>query len=254
MWFDCVDNLVSQSQSAFFSDGALIEFECEPDDSCNADQESFKGLLSRALMVVAQLVPQQRDWVMSILKPSARFAALACSEGEDNGTCSLHWYQNRQDWDGHSSPAIQASALFTVQAPLVLSAAPPLTLSTGAQSELDPHDGRRSYDYNQPKMPPSSATDRGGGAFLTVLTCLLILNFVICLVFERPPWISRFCGGRRPDSTRDRPSSISSSPNRSFIINNTRTASNKTENNVTDATRNEKQGVTSSSQSVEARP
>jgi len=128
-WESRVQGLVTATNTTFFSPfsnatGIMYEQNCELAGSCETDQTSFKGSLSRWLAKTAVLVPSVSEGIMDLLSASAQGAAAACS-GDGNSTCGLKWFVN--GFDGQSDFGVELSALETVQSLLVANA-PPLAV------------------------------------------------------------------------------------------------------------------------------
>ena len=137
----------------------MVEVACEPSGSCNIDQPSFKGYLSRWLAVTAQLVPQYYDRIFTYLKASATGAAGQCSGGTDGMTCGREW--NTTTWDNTYGVGEPMSALAIVQAMMidVGDLAVPLSHKTGGTSQGNPSAGTGASG-NTGTSGQSKATDK----------------------------------------------------------------------------------------------
>lgn len=106
--------------TAFFFDpydnatGVMYEPPCEKVNTCNTDQFSFKGYLSRFMWASTLIAPFTRSAVTTLLSNSALAAARACSGGKDGVTCGQHWWYETA-YDGSSGVGQQMSALETIQ-------------------------------------------------------------------------------------------------------------------------------------------
>jgi mannan endo-1,6-alpha-mannosidase len=123
-WESRVQGLVAAAESTFFgpsTNATMIMYEekCELVGSCETDQVSFKGSLSRWLGKAAVLVPSVSDIIIPLLKASAQGAAAACS-GYSNSTCGMKWYID--GFDGQSGFGVTLSALEVVQSLLITDA------------------------------------------------------------------------------------------------------------------------------------
>ena len=119
--------------TAFFSPypnatGIMFETSCEPFNTCDTDQQSFKAYLSRFMAGTALLVPSAYNAVMGVLISSAQAAARSCSGGTDNATCGTKWYVD--GWDGTYGVGQQLAALEVVQNLLIGGAAPSVVEDT----------------------------------------------------------------------------------------------------------------------------
>jgi mannan endo-1,6-alpha-mannosidase len=128
LWQQRTEGLLNAS-AVFFSPFAnasdiMYEAACETAETCNTDQFSFKGYLSRFMYKTAQLAPFTADAIMSLLPVSAKAAAGSCSGGVNEETCGTKWYVG--GWDGTFGVGQQLSALETIQGLLVDEADPPI--------------------------------------------------------------------------------------------------------------------------------
>lgn len=117
--------------SAFFFDpyqnasNVMYEPPCETVNTCDTDQFSFKGYLSRFLWASTLMAPFTTSAVTTLLTGSALAAARSCSGGIDHVTCGQHWYYDVA-YDGSYGIGQQMSALETIQGLLIKDSAPPL--------------------------------------------------------------------------------------------------------------------------------
>jgi mannan endo-1,6-alpha-mannosidase len=91
----------------------LYEAACEPYNTCNNDQYSFKAYASRFLAKTAILAPYTLPAIRTLLTTSAEAVSSACSSGPDNATCGQRWYVG--GFDGNAGIGQQMSALEGVQ-------------------------------------------------------------------------------------------------------------------------------------------
>ncbi|OQO13363.1 hypothetical protein B0A48_01591 [Cryoendolithus antarcticus] len=122
VWEERLSGLLGASVRNFFSvenaTNVLYEFACEPENTCNNDQFSFKAYMSRWLAKSAIIAPYILPEVRTLLTLSALAAAQSCSGGNDGTTCGQKWYVG--GYDGSYGVGQQLSALETVQALLLL--------------------------------------------------------------------------------------------------------------------------------------
>ena len=102
----------------------MYEPACETVNTCDNDQYSFKGYLSRFMWASTLLAPFTSDAVYTLLADSAVAAANACSGGTDGVTCGQKWYVG--GYDGKFGVGQQMSALETIQGLLIGDSVPPL--------------------------------------------------------------------------------------------------------------------------------
>lgn len=112
----------------------MVETACEPVDTCNNDQFSFKGYLSRWMWASTLMAPFTLDKVTAYLRFSSLAAARSCSGGTNGVTCGEHWYWETA-YDGVFGVGQQMSALETIQGLLATQSVPPLK-SSDFTSEL----------------------------------------------------------------------------------------------------------------------
>lgn len=127
MWFRRTQGLLDAA-GLFFSPYAnstdiMYEYACEPVETCNYDQYSFKGYLSRFMWATTIVAPFTKDAITTLLRASASAAAQSCSGGRDGVTCGTKWYTG--GFDGTYGVGQQMSALETIQG-LLVQYAPPL--------------------------------------------------------------------------------------------------------------------------------
>ena len=117
--------------SAFFFDpyknasNVMYEPPCETVNTCDNDQYSFKGYLSRFMWASTLVAPFTTSAVTTLLTGSALAASRACSGGADGVTCGQHWYWD-PPYDGRYGIGQQISALETIQGLLTKDSTPPL--------------------------------------------------------------------------------------------------------------------------------
>jgi len=128
LWAERTEGFLSATANFFtpYDNASNIMYEpaCETVNTCNNDQFSFKGYLSRFMWDTTVLAPFTRNAVTALLTPSARAAAIACSGGAQNTTCGQKWYVG--GYDGKFGVGQQMSALETIQGLLIGGSVPPL--------------------------------------------------------------------------------------------------------------------------------
>lgn len=96
----------------------MYEAACEPYNTCNNDQYSFKAYLARWMAKAAVVYPSIKDNVRKYLSASAAAAAQSCTGGNDKQTCGQKWYVG--GYDGVYGVGQELSAMETVQSLLLL--------------------------------------------------------------------------------------------------------------------------------------
>ncbi|KAK7521359.1 glycosyl hydrolase [Phyllosticta citriasiana] len=143
LWSARLTALLSGADVFFPSDfgtNIMSEVSCEPGQTCNNDQPSFKAYLSRWMAVAAQLAPSTAAAIAPRLRASAQGAAKQCSGGAN--ICGRRWYQDT--YDGTTGVGEQMSALSVIGSQMLRLAGagggawappkPPLTAYTGGNS------------------------------------------------------------------------------------------------------------------------
>ncbi|KAL5337210.1 glycosyl hydrolase family 76-domain-containing protein [Aspergillus crustosus] len=161
------------SAHIFFADepqDVLFERACEPVNTCETDQRSFKGYLARWMAATTQMAPFTYDMVLPKLRASASAAARSCTGGPGKTTCGLKWMEEKYDGSA-KDVGLQMAALEVIQSTLIEKADPPVSQEHGGISQGDPAGGAKV-----PPPPPANivrreitTTDRAGAAILTLL-------------------------------------------------------------------------------------
>ena len=164
----------------------MVEIACEPQQTCNYDQPSFKAYLSRWMAATTQIAPFTEDFVNTKLRASAQGAAAQCVGGTDGVTCGRTWHSST--WDGKFGVGEQMSALSVIQANLISKVDPPVTADKGGTSKGDPTAGSGG-DNPQKAMDPNANNpittgDKAGAGILTalVLSGLVGSTWWICFL------------------------------------------------------------------------
>ncbi|XMA16379.1 hypothetical protein WAI453_009170 [Rhynchosporium graminicola] len=128
IWAERTQGYLTASANFFgpYSNSTNIMYEpaCETVNTCNTDQFSFKGYLSRFMWATALLAPFTAEAIRTFLTASAQAAAKSCTGGDDGVTCGTRWYTS--GYDGKRGVGQQMSALETVQGLLSSKSVPPL--------------------------------------------------------------------------------------------------------------------------------
>jgi hypothetical protein len=171
LWKTRLQGFVDAS-NVFFSENStygpvMVEVACEPYNTCNYDQPSFKAYLARWMAVATQLAPFTHDQIIPRLRSSAQGAASQCS-GLDGTTCGRFW--NQSTWSGHQGVGEQMSALSVIQSMLVGQRDPPVGQDTGGTSKGDPNAGTQGNSPTDPfATDPVKTADRAGAGIITAL-------------------------------------------------------------------------------------
>jgi mannan endo-1,6-alpha-mannosidase len=119
-----------QASSQYFNpyrnaSNVMVETACETVNTCDNDQYSFKGYLSRFMWASTLMAPFTKSQITTYLQGSSLAAARACSGGTNGATCGEHWYWEIA-YDGKYGVGQQMSALETIHGLLAAESVPPL--------------------------------------------------------------------------------------------------------------------------------
>jgi mannan endo-1,6-alpha-mannosidase len=157
LWAERTQGFLSASVNFFTpyenSTNVMYEPACETVNTCNNDQFSFKGYLSRFMHATTLMAPFTARAIASLLVPSAQAAARSCSGGTDGVTCGSAWYV--AGWDGKFGVGQQMSALETIQGLLVSGSTPPLHSN---QVHLKPAESVSTAAVSTTSAPPASTS------------------------------------------------------------------------------------------------
>ncbi|KAI1477959.1 glycoside hydrolase family 76 protein [Daldinia eschscholtzii] len=183
VWKQRVEGLVKRTNEYFFDDGIVVERPCEGFNSCDYDQQSFKGYLMRWMASASQMAPFTFDTLMPLVKSCAGAAALQCSgspsadlyKGPAGTACGFKW-TSKENFDGLAGVGEQMSALSAMQYTLVKKqSVAPVTATTGGTSKGDPDAGRPMEAY-MPSLPPISTGEKVAAGFVTSAIAFSVLG------------------------------------------------------------------------------
>ncbi|CAK4032275.1 glycoside hydrolase family 76 [Lecanosticta acicola] len=129
VWKDRTEGLLTSIEKSFFSPyqnatSIMYEAACEPYNTCDNDQYSFKAYLARWMAKAAVVYPSITDNVRKYLSASAQAAAGACTGGDNKQACGQKWYVG--GYDGVTGVGQELSAMETIQSLLLLNGNPPV--------------------------------------------------------------------------------------------------------------------------------
>lgn len=188
IWAQRLQGFLNHTQSVFFQaqygGKTMVEYACEPLNTCNADQRSFKAYLARWLAAAIQLAPFTATQITPWLQTSALAAARVCTGSANDPSCGRKWYVPTND--GSQDVGNQLAAMSVVQSNLIYTVAPPYSAATGGNSTGDPGAGSGA----PPPLPevdraPLTEADRAAAWFLTVLVMLAMVGFGWFLLSEK---------------------------------------------------------------------
>lgn len=184
-WKQRVQGLVTRTMEYFFDDGIVVERPCESFNSCDFDQQSFKGYLMRWMASASQMAPFTFDTLMPLLKSSATAAAQQCSgspsandfKGQPGTACGFKW-TDKASFDGSVGVGQQMSALSAMQYSLIKkeqTTKVPVTADTGGTSVGDPNAGRPPDEY-MPMMTEITVGEKVAAGFVTTAIAFSVLG------------------------------------------------------------------------------
>lgn len=161
-----------------YGGNVMSEIACEPRNTCNIDQPSFRAYMARWLATTTQLAPWTYDTIMPKLQASAQGAAKQCSGtvNGDTNACGQRWWQST--YDGNPGVGQQMSALAIIQANLIKEVAAPVGADTGGTSVGNPNAGGDKPNTAVPSEDTDVITtgDKVGAGILTTLMVLSTLG------------------------------------------------------------------------------
>lgn len=124
LWEKRTTGILTAAANTFFSPyknatDIMYQYACEPYNTCDNDQLSFKAYLARWMAKAAIVAPYITEPVTLLLTRSAEAAARSCSGPPNGTTCGEKWYVG--GYDGSYGVGQELSALETVQSLLLLS-------------------------------------------------------------------------------------------------------------------------------------
>ena len=179
-WRTRVQGLINASQLFFpqqYGGNVMQEVACEPQNTCNNDQPSFKAYLAQWLAATSKLAPFTADYVREKLHDSAMGAAAQCVGGSGGSTCGRAWHSTT--WDGKTGVGEEMSALSVIQSNLVRKVKSPVTQQDGGTSIGDPSAGSQG-DHPNKAFDPSSwrkitVADKAGAGVVTALVSIWLV-------------------------------------------------------------------------------
>lgn len=180
-WANRVEKLITRTTEDFFGgaqSNIIYEPACEPYDTCNVDQHSFKGYLAKNMAYAIQMYPKSQDRLLPLLASSAVAAGKACSGtyGGLTQQCGMKWTWNNGTFDGSNSVGFfvgqNMAALEVFQANLIVYASAPYTNKTGGSSLGNVAAGNTRASENNGEtitIAPATTADKAGAGILTVI-------------------------------------------------------------------------------------
>ncbi|KZF20773.1 glycoside hydrolase family 76 protein [Xylona heveae TC161] len=192
VWKDRVNGILNATDIFFQTNPANVMYEvaCEPQNTCNTDQRSFKAYLSRWMAATTKMAPWTTDYIMTRINASAQAAAAQCNGGTDGVTCGLKWTQST--WDGQYGVGEQMSALEVIQSTLIGNAPVPASNMTGGTSKGNPSagsggSGGSSNGGGSSGLPgesnkPITTGDKVGAGFLTAFVLIGVIGGALWMI------------------------------------------------------------------------
>ena len=183
VWQERTQKVLDSSHESFFNNSVMYERACEPVNTCQVDQRSFKGYLARWMAASTQMAPFTYESVMPLLRASAEAAAKTCTGGSDGTACGVKWAQ--ESWDGVQDVGAQLAVLEVIQSNLIPRVDSPVTHDHGGTSKGNPAGG------GKPPNPQPGATsmtittgDRAGAGIVTAVVCLVVIGSTGWMVWD----------------------------------------------------------------------
>ncbi|KAI1765903.1 glycoside hydrolase family 76 protein [Hypoxylon sp. FL1150] len=191
-WKQRVEGLVNRTVAYFFDDGIVVERPCESSNSCDTDQQSFKGYLMRWMTSASLMAPFTFDTLMPLVQSSAAAAAQQCSgsppaadfKGLPGTACGFKWTA-KAAFDGQVGVGEQMSALSAIQYTLVKqqTAKAPVTADTGGTSVGNVNAGRPPDEY-MPMTVEVTTGEKVAAGFLTTAIAFSIMGASFFVIKE----------------------------------------------------------------------
>lgn len=181
LWQERVEGILNAS-SIFFATNppnVMYEVACEPPNTCDTDNYSFKAYLARWLVASIKYAPFIQTTVMPWVQASATAAALQCSGGTNGQMCGMKWTQGAT-WDGTQGVGQQMGALSVIQANLIDQVSVPVTNKTGGTSQGNAAAGGGGGVSTSDPALSQNAITQGSRAGAGVLTCLVLISVIGC--------------------------------------------------------------------------
>lgn len=173
---------ILNASSIFFATNppnVMYEVACEPPNTCDTDNYSFKAYLARWLVASSKYAPFIKGTVMPWIQASATAAALQCSGGANGQMCGMKWTQGAK-WDGTQGVGQQMGALSVIQANLIDQVSVPVTNKTGGTSQGNAAAGGGGGISNNNPALSQHAITQGSRAGAGILTCLVLISVIGC--------------------------------------------------------------------------
>jgi mannan endo-1,6-alpha-mannosidase len=151
----------------------MTEFSCEIPNTCDTDQQSFKGYLARWMAATTLVAPFTAQTILPLLQSSAKAAVATCTGGASGSSCGLKWTTG--SFDGTTGVGESMAALEIVQSNLVGLVAGPVTGNAGGTSQQNPDAGSQS-GASEPALQQITGADKAGAGILTTIVLLSMLG------------------------------------------------------------------------------
>lgn len=177
LWQERVNGILNATSIFFATKPANVMYEvaCEPTNTCDTDNYSFKAYLARWLVASIKYAPFIQTTVMPWIQASATAAALQCSGGPNGQMCGMKWTAGAT-WDGTTGVGQQMGALSVIQANLINQVAVPVTNKTGGTSTGNAAaGGGGGISTSDPALSQDTIT-QGSRAGAGILTCLVLIS------------------------------------------------------------------------------
>jgi mannan endo-1,6-alpha-mannosidase len=162
----------------------MQEVACEPLNTCDRNMICYKGFLATWLAFTALVAPYTYPDILPKLQYSGQAAGKACTGGSDGTQCGITWVTGK--FDGNTGLEEEMAVLGAFSANMIaFQPAPPLTSSTGGNSQGDPNAGLGDSSSDTTTSMTITTADRAGAGVVTALFMSGWLGMVAWLVFGR---------------------------------------------------------------------
>lgn len=183
VWRDRTEKILDSANESFFNNSIMYERACEPVNTCQVDQRSFKGYLARWMAATTQVAPFTFDKVMPLLRATADAAVKTCTGGDDGYACGMKWMEKH--WDGTEDAGLQMAVLEVVQSTLISRVDPPVTHDHGGTSKGNPGGGGRPPNPRPGSLTMSITTgDKAGAGVFTAVVSLIVIGSTGWMIWD----------------------------------------------------------------------
>lgn len=175
-----------KSSTDLQDDGVLVEAACESNGKCDIDQRAFKGIASRSFARAAISAPNVADSIKTMLTASAKGAASACQEDDNDISCRLSWTDSNSKWESATAKAGNLGEVFAaleVVQGLLYPQAKAVATNTGQRSGSSSGNATQSGDASGTSSSTSPQHTSLAVTIPVSITTSLIVTLAVALSF-----------------------------------------------------------------------